>query len=178
MQRIDRVAQQSEFAGAPDEGLHFQTLTAPRPDLRTDLVHEHRHLLAFERERPGGANVEQRQRLIEHGGMRVDRTRRRFRSDARRGVRGIAHCGVGGAGGCADLGRERMPAIHTHLYRQRQLRIGDATQCTQHYPFVVFLRERHAGAKEELAAVAIDVDRQQCHAFRVEMRLNRSDGCM
>ena len=64
-----------EFVGAADECVDLQTLTAPRSDLRADLVHEHRRLLALERERSDGAYVEQRERLVEHGRVRIDRAR-------------------------------------------------------------------------------------------------------
>ncbi len=174
--RVDRIAQQSEFVGAADERVDLQTLTAPRSDLRADVVHEHRCFLALERERSDGADVEQRERLVEHGRVRIDRARRRLRGNARGGVRGIAHRRVRRAGGRTDLGCERVSAIHADLQRQRQPRVGDAAQRAQHHAFVVFVGERHAGAYEEFAAIAVDVDREQRHALGVETVLHRADG--
>ena len=69
-----------------------------------------------------------------------------------------------------------MAAIHADLQRQRQPRVGDAAQRAQHHAFVVFVGERHAGAHEELAAIAVDVDREQRHALGVETVLHRANG--
>jgi len=68
-----------------------------------------------------------------------------------------------------------VAAVHPELKGQRQVGVGDPAQCPQHPPLVVLAGMRHAGAQEELAAVAVDVGREEGHALVCEDGLERGE---
>ncbi len=106
--------------------------------------------------------------------MRVHRAGWSGAHDPRRRVRGVAHGGVRRPVGDADLGREDVPAGHPELQRQWQAGIRHPPQRTQHRALVVGAGAGHPRAEEELAAVGVEVGRQQRDALGVEGRLDRA----
>ena len=110
----------------------------------------------------------ERPRLFQHARVRVHHTGGSLGHDARRGVGRVAHRRVRRPPRRSDLGGEDVSTIHAQLHRQRSPSIDHATQRSEHATFVVLARERHARSEEELAAVAVEVGREESDTLRDE----------
>ncbi len=113
--------------------------------------------------------------MLEHAGVRVQRTDRGLAGDPRRGVRRVAHRRIRGALCRAELGGEHVAAVDARLQHEGEWRREDATQCPQHPVLVVLGRRRRPGRAEDLAAVDVDVDREQRDLLDVEGLLDHPD---
>jgi hypothetical protein len=65
-----------------------------------------------------------------------------------------------------------VPTVDAELEGEGERGIRDASERTQHPALVVLLGGGHAGPQEELAAVAVDVGREQRHALRLKCLLD------
>ncbi len=113
--------------------------------------------LALDRERLELDGLEHGRRSVEHGRGGVELTRRGRGHQPGREVHRVAHDGVGGAEGRADLTGEDMASVDADLDREGGRGIDDGPQGPQHPPLVLLHRDRHTGGQDELSAVGVDV---------------------
>ena len=173
--RCERRIELLHLRSAADEG-------QVRPHLRvdplcgTDGVRLHRLGFALDVERRHDLGGEQRLGTVEHAGGREDGAWRRGRHQPRRQVDGVAHDGERPPELRSDLARKDVAAIDADLHAEAKRSVSDATQGAQHASLVVVARGRHPGDEDDLAAVVVEVAREERDPLGVDRRLDRGDG--
>jgi hypothetical protein len=172
---LDGPRERPELRVPGDQRQLSPPVLGARAELAPDRVEDLRGLLALEREGARRLGFEERAGVVEHGGVGVDRAGRGHAADARRGIGGVAHRRVGGAACRPHLGGEDVTPVDPELQRQREVRVCDQTQRPEHESLVVLAGPGDAGAQEELAAVAVDVDGEQGHTLVLQGLLHRAE---
>ena len=90
-------------------------------------------------------------------------------------IHGIAHDRVRRSEPRADLDREHVATVHADAHRQLLVGIDDGTGRAQHAALVVLSRDRNAGGEDHLAAVRVEVGREERHRLRLDRALYRRD---
>ena len=121
----------------------------------------HGLLLALHHERLDGRGGEARARAIDDGGSGDDLAVGSAGHHSCGQVHRIAHHGVSAAVGWADIAREDGAGVYADLQGERLIRLDDAAQGTGHLLVVVATTDGDSGSEDDLAAVAVDVTREE-----------------